>query len=66
MIPTSYFSKTLYQERWGDPRNPHAVDLPQHPAPRHGDPLFSVITLASTLRQRLTHRPVYGAEQPCT
>ena len=58
-IPTSYFSKDLYTEIWGDPRNPHAVDVPApHVNPRSGEHVFGLVTLASTLRQRLVHRPV--------
>ena len=40
MIPTSYLAKDLYRDAWGDPRNPHAVDVPAvvH-LPRAGDQL---------------------------
>jgi hypothetical protein len=59
VIPTTYFSKNLYTEIWGDPRNPHAVDIPATPhAPRDGESIIGLVTLASTLRQRLVHRPV--------
>lgn len=59
MIPTSYFSKDLYTEIWGDPRNPHAVDIPTplSKPPRGGRPVFSLFTLASSLRQSLVRRP---------
>ncbi len=61
MIPTSYLSKTLYAETWGDPRNSHAVDIPAVPQvePHGAEPAFNLLTLASTLRQRLVrHQPV--------
>ncbi|MET3898355.1 hypothetical protein ABIB57_002304 [Devosia sp. UYZn731] len=60
-IPTTYFSKSLYTEIWGDPCNPHAVDVPATPytKPHRGGPILNVLTLASTLRQRLVrHHPV--------
>ena len=60
VIPTTYFSKDLYTEIWGDPRSQHAVDVPATPHinPRRGASIFNVLTLASTLRQRLVGRPV--------
>ena len=70
VIPTTYFSKDLYTEIWGDPRNPHAVDVPAtpHVNPRSGEHVFGLVTLASTLRQRLVHRqPIMSncAERSC-
>ena len=70
VIPTTYFSKDLYTEIWGDPRNPNAIDVPATPHidPRRGESIFNVLTLASTLRQRLVRRqPVMsnGAERSC-
>lgn len=58
-IPTTYFSKDLYTEIWGDPRNPHAVDVPATPHidPHRGESIFNLVTLTSTLRQRILHRP---------
>ena len=61
VIPATYFSKDLYTEIWGDPRYLHAVDVPATPHidPRRGESIFNVLTLASTLRQRLVrHHPV--------
>jgi hypothetical protein len=60
VIPTSYFSKDLYTEIWGDPRNLRAADVPATPHidPRRGESVFNFLTLASTLRQRLVVRPV--------
>jgi hypothetical protein len=57
-IPTTYISKGLYTENWGDPRNPHPVDLPANSQvkPRGGQHFYNLVTLASTLRRRLPFR----------
>ena len=57
MIPTSYIVRNIYAQTWGDPSNPHAVDVPDAAAPPpHGEAMFSLVTMASTLRRRLDRR----------
>ena len=42
MIPTSYLFKDLYTDRWGDPANPHAVDVPStNEPPRSSFAIFA-------------------------
>jgi hypothetical protein len=28
MVPASFLFRDIYNDRWGDPDNPHAVDVP--------------------------------------
>ena len=71
MIPTSYLVKNLYQDRWGDPQNPHAVDVPVvvHLPPKGGIPVFDMVRqTVTTLRHRFARGQFVttGQEQPCT
>ena len=71
MIPTSYLFKNLYCEAWGDPTNPHAVEVHDQPTllPPNGGIGASHIwdALLGAFRRPSTHHiDLRGVEQPCS
>lgn len=58
MIPTSFLFKDIYNDRWGDPSNPNAVDVP---LPDHTDdkkrPGSILARLAGLFSRRRSGRP---------